>query len=285
MDFIPLATIITYFAVVTGVGTAMARRSQSAAGWAVAGGSMSTVMVAVGVTGTRVGGAGTYGVAGDVITGGVWNFWWYGINIFLALSLVGVLFAVYYRRLKLHTVGELFTIRWGARRCQWLTSLCVQTECAVVNLIEAYVIGVILSALTPLSRLGGTMVARGLLLDLRLVGRSLGHRPHQSNPLRGGLHRTLHRQCHGGRSTRRLGRSPVQSGTISRRPVGVKPHGGTSSAPVGCRSWRCSSPQPFTPRPPRSTRISRPRHEPNGRSSRPLSWAAPSPDSCRCWPE
>ena len=81
--------------------------------------------------------------------------WWYGINIFLALSLVGVLFAVYYRRLKLHTVGELFTIRWGARRCQWLTSLCVQTECAVVNLIEAYVIGVILSALTPLSRLGG----------------------------------------------------------------------------------------------------------------------------------
>ncbi len=159
IELISLVTIITYFAVATGVGSTMARRSQSASGWAVAGGGMSTVMVGVGVAGTRIGGAGTYGVAGDVVTGGVWNFWWYGINTFLALSLVGVLFAVYYRRLKLHTVGELFTIRWAARRCQWLTSLCVQTEYAVVNLIEAYVIGVILSALTPLSMFGGTMVA------------------------------------------------------------------------------------------------------------------------------
>ena len=158
MDVIPLVTIIAYLVIATGVGSAMARRSQSAAGWVIAGG-MSTAMIGVGVAGTRIGGAGTYGVAGDVITGGVWNLWWYGFNTFLALSLVGVLFAVYYRRLKLHTVGELFTIRWGTRRCQWLTSLCVQTEYAVVNLIEAYVIGVILSTLTPLSMFGGTMVA------------------------------------------------------------------------------------------------------------------------------
>ena len=159
MDVIPLVTIVAYLVIATALGSAMARRSRSAAGWAVAGGGMSTTMIAVGVAGTRIGGAGTYGVAGDVITGGVWNFWWYGLNTFLALSLVGVLFAVYYRRLRLHTVGELFTIRWGRRRCQWLTSLCVQTEYVVVNLIEAYVIGVILSTLTPLSMFGGTMVA------------------------------------------------------------------------------------------------------------------------------
>ena len=159
MSFIPLVTIVVYFTLAIGVGSTMTRRSQSAAGWAVAGSGMSTLMIGVGIAGTRIGGAGTYGVAGDVIAGGVWSFWWYGINSFLALSLVGVLFAVYYRRLKLHTVGELFTIRWGARRCQWLTSLCVQTEYAVVNLIEAYVIGAILSALTPLSMFGGTMVA------------------------------------------------------------------------------------------------------------------------------
>ena len=159
MDVIPLVTIVAYLVIATAVGSAMARRSRSAAGWAVAGGGMSTTMIAVGVAGTRIGGAGTYGVAGDVITGGVWNFWWYALNTFLALSLVGVLFAVYYRRLRLHTVGELFTIRWGRRRCQWLTSLCVQTEYVVVNLIEAYVIGVILSTLTPLSMFGGTMVA------------------------------------------------------------------------------------------------------------------------------
>ena len=159
MDAIAPATIVVYLVAATAVGSLMARRAGSSAGWAVAGGGMSTAMVAFGVAGTRIGGAGTYGVAGDVITGGVWNLWWYGINTFLALAIVGIFFGVYYRRFRLHTVGELFTIRFGTRRCQWLTSLCVQTEYVVVNLIEAYVIGVILSTLTPLSMFGGVMVA------------------------------------------------------------------------------------------------------------------------------
>ena len=159
MDVIALVTIGGYLVIATLIGSTMARRSQSAAGWAVAGGGMSAAMIAVGVAGTRIGAGGTYGVAGDVITGGVWNLWWYGINTFLALTLVGVLFAVYYRRFRLHTVGELFTIRWGRRRCQWLTSLCVQTEYAIVNVIEAYVIGVILSTLTPLPMFAGVMIA------------------------------------------------------------------------------------------------------------------------------
>ena len=57
--------------------------------------------------------------------------------------------------------GELFTISQvlAPVACQWITSLCVQTEYAIVNLIEAYVIGVVLSTLTPLSMLEGTMVA------------------------------------------------------------------------------------------------------------------------------
>ena len=159
MDAIAVTVIVVYLVVVTTVGSLMARRSRSSAGWAVAGGGMSTSMVAFGVAGTRIGGAGTYGVAGDVISGGVWNLWWYGINTFLALAIVGLFFGIYYRRVKLHTVGEIFTIRYGTRRCQWLTSLCVQTEYAIVNLIEAYVIGVILSTLTPLSMFGGVMVA------------------------------------------------------------------------------------------------------------------------------
>ena len=159
MDVIAVITIVTYLVVATAAGAAMVRRARSAAGWAVAGGGMSTGMIAVGIAGTRMWGAGTYGVAGDVISGGVWNLWWYGISTFLAFALVGLFFAVYYRRLKLHTVGELFTIRWRTRRCQWLTSLCVQTEYAIVNLIEAYVIGVILSTLTPLPMFAGVMVA------------------------------------------------------------------------------------------------------------------------------
>jgi SSS family solute:Na+ symporter len=159
MDAIAVTTIVVYLVAATAAGSLMARRAKTSAGWAVAGGTMSTSLIAVGIAGTRIGGAGTYGVAGDVISGGVWNLWWYGINTFLALAIVGLFFGVFFRRLKLHTVGELFTIRFGKRRCQWLTSLCVQTEYAIVNLIEAYVIGVILSTLTPLSMFGGVMVA------------------------------------------------------------------------------------------------------------------------------
>ena len=159
MDAIAITVIVVYLVGATAAGSLMARRSKSSAGWAVAGGGMSVSLIAVGIAGTRIGGAGTYGVAGNVISGGVWNLWWYGINTFLALAIVGLFFAVFFRRLKLHTVGELFTIRYANRRCQWLTSLCVQTEYAAVNLIEAYVIGVILSTLTPLSMFGGVMVA------------------------------------------------------------------------------------------------------------------------------
>ena len=159
MDAIAITIIVIYLVAATAAGSAMARRAKSSAGWAVAGGGMSTSLIAVGIAGTRIGGAGTYGVAGNVISGGVWNLWWYGINTFLALGIVGLFFGVFFRRLRLHTVGELFTIRFGTRRCQWLTSLCVQTEYVVVNLIEAYVIGVILSTLTPLSMFGGVMAA------------------------------------------------------------------------------------------------------------------------------
>ena len=170
MDTVAVTVIVLYLIAATGIGSLMARRTTTSTGWAVAGGGMSTVLVAVGIAGTRIGGAGTYGVAGDVISGGVWNLWWYGISTFLALSLVGLFFAVYYRRLRLQTVGEIFTLRWGNRRCQWLTSLCVQTEYVIVNLIEAYVIGVIVSTLTPLSMFSGVMVSAAIFATYVSLG-------------------------------------------------------------------------------------------------------------------
>jgi len=137
VDTIAVAVIVLYFVAATAAGSLMARRSATSSGWAVAGGGMPTVLVAVGIAGTRIGGAGTYGVAGDVVSGGVWNLWWYSISTFLALALVGLFFAVHYRRLRLQTDGEIITQRGGDRRGRWLTSLCVQTESGIVNVIEA----------------------------------------------------------------------------------------------------------------------------------------------------
>ena len=61
-----IVVIVVYLAVVTAVGSALSRRAKTSGQWAVAGGSMPLIMVAVGIAGTRIGGAGTYGVAGDV---------------------------------------------------------------------------------------------------------------------------------------------------------------------------------------------------------------------------
>ncbi|MFP6585042.1 MAG: hypothetical protein VCD00_21100 [Candidatus Hydrogenedentota bacterium] len=144
----PIILIVGYLAIVTVAGSLLARRTASSKDWAVAGGGMGMGMIAVGVAGTRIGGAGTYGVAGNVMSDGVWYMWWYAINTFLAMAIVGFFFAKPYRRMGLQTVGEIFTIRFGSRRNQVLTSLCVQIEYFIVNLIEAYIIAVILKGVT-----------------------------------------------------------------------------------------------------------------------------------------
>ena len=160
---------IVYLVSVTLLGSLLARRAASSSGWAVASGNMGLWMVAAGVAGTRIGGVGTYGVAGDVMATGLWNLW-YGVNTFLALALVGLFFAVPFRRLGLSTVAEIFTRRYGTRRCQVLTSLCVQTEYFIVNVLEPFVIGSILSTLTGIPFGVAVFIAAGVLIAYTALG-------------------------------------------------------------------------------------------------------------------
>ncbi|MEH6909080.1 MAG: sodium:solute symporter family protein [Oceanicoccus sp.] len=146
---ISLAVIVAYLGIFTIIGFVLNRNNKNSDDWATGSSNMSIWMLAAGIAGTRIGGAGTYGVAGDVMTSGLGNLW-YGINSFLALILVGIFFAVPYRRLKLSSTGQVFDRRFGSRRCQWLTSLCVQTEYLIINIIEPFVIGSIVSAVTGL---------------------------------------------------------------------------------------------------------------------------------------
>jgi SSS family solute:Na+ symporter len=141
--------IVIYLAGFTLFGIYLSRKNQSSDDWATGGSTLGLFMLAAGVAGTRIGGAGTYGVAGDVVTGGLGNLW-YGVNSFAALALVGLFFAVPYRRLKLVSAGQVFDLRFGSKRCQWLSSLCVQTEYLIVNIIEPFVIGSIVSGVTGL---------------------------------------------------------------------------------------------------------------------------------------
>ncbi len=169
MDTIAVSVIVGYLVVTTAVGSLFARRSRSSSGWATAGSGMGVVMIAVGLAGTRIGGVGTYGVADDVMKTGLWNLW-FGINTFLALALVGVFFAIPYRRLRLSTVSEIFWVRFGSRRCQVLTSLCVQTEYLIVNILEPLVIGSILSGITGMPFGVGVFVGAFVLIVYTTLG-------------------------------------------------------------------------------------------------------------------
>jgi SSS family solute:Na+ symporter len=146
---ISAAVIIAYLGFFTLFGLFLNRNNNSSADWAAGGAGMGMWMLAAGIAGTRIGGAGTYGVAGDVMVTGLGNLW-YGVNSLLALVLVGLFFAVPYRRLKLVSTGQVFDRRFGSRRCQWLTSLCVQTEYLIINIIEPFVIGSIITGVTGL---------------------------------------------------------------------------------------------------------------------------------------
>lgn len=167
---IPVAIIVSYLVIVTTLGSLLARRVRTSRHWTVAGGGMGVMMLSAGLAGTRIGGAGTYGVAGNVAAGGIWYLWWYAVATFLALALVGAFFAKPFRRLGLQTVGEAFWLRDRSRRNQVLTSLCVQTEFFVVDVIEAYIIAVMLNALTGLPMLPAALVAAVILITYTTLG-------------------------------------------------------------------------------------------------------------------
>src|SRR5690554_2411274 len=157
-------TIIVYLVVVALVGSYLTKRSSSSDDWAIGGGGMGLFLIAAGIAGTRIGGAGTYGVAGDTMNTGVWNMW-YGVNSFLALTLVGVFFAVPYRRLRLTTVSELFIRRHGSQRSSWLTSLCVQTEYLIINILEPLLVGIIISAVFGINRELAIMIGAVIIIS------------------------------------------------------------------------------------------------------------------------
>lgn len=161
--------IIAYLAFFAGFGIYLNRSNTSANDWAIGGGTLGVFMLAAGVAGTRIGGAGTYGVAGDVISEGLGHLW-YSVNSFAALFLVGIFFAIPYRRLKVVSVGQVFDHRFGSYRCQWLTSLCVQAEYLVINIIEPFVIGSIVSGVTGLPFAAGVAIGGFLIVSFTVTG-------------------------------------------------------------------------------------------------------------------
>lgn len=161
--------IFTYLAFFAAFGIYLSRSNSSANDWAIGGGTLGVFMLAAGVAGTRIGGAGTYGVAGDVISEGIGHLW-YGVNSFAALFLVGIFFAIPYRRLQVVSVGQVFDHRFGSYRCQWLTSLCVQAEYLVINIIEPYVIGSIVSGVTGIPFVAGVAIGGFLIVGFTVTG-------------------------------------------------------------------------------------------------------------------
>ena len=161
--------IILYLGAFVVYGLYLNRKKGSASDWAIGGSTLGIFMIAAGAAGTRIGGAGTYGVAGDVIAEGVGHMW-YSFNSFAALFLVGLFFVIPYRRLKVVSVGQVFDHRFGSYRCQWLTSLCVQAEYLVVNIIEPFIIGSIISGFTDIPFPVGVAIGAFLIISFTVFG-------------------------------------------------------------------------------------------------------------------
>ena len=161
--------IILYLTTFAVIGLYLTRKKGSASDWAIGGSSLGIFMIAAGAAGTRIGGAATYGVAGDVMSEGIGHMW-YGVHSFAALFLVGLFFVIPYRRLKVVSVGQVFDRRFGSYRCQWLTSLCVQAEYLVVNIIEPYIIGSIVSGVTGIPFPIGVAIGAVLIITFTVSG-------------------------------------------------------------------------------------------------------------------
>lgn len=167
---VPLAIITGYLVVVTAIGVLLARWSRTDSDWAIAGRGLGVTVLAGGIAGTRIGGAGTYGVAGDVIAGGIWHLVWYSLSTFLAITIVGLFFAQTYRRLELQTTSEIFWRRFRSTRCQVANSISVQTLYLAVNVIEPYVIGAILQSLTGMPLPAGIAIGAVILVSYTALG-------------------------------------------------------------------------------------------------------------------
>ena len=161
--------ILLYLVLFAAVGFYLNRRNTSASDWAIGGGTLGIGMLAAGVAGTRIGGAGTYGVAGDVMAEGLGHLW-YSVISFAGLVLVGLLFVIPFRKLRVVCVGLVFDRRFGSFRCQWLTSLCVQAEYLVVNIIEPYIIGSIISGVTGLPFVVGVLLGGFVIISFTVTG-------------------------------------------------------------------------------------------------------------------
>jgi len=165
------ATVVValYLSLFVALGFYLNRRNASGSDWALGGGTLTLFMLVAGIAGTRIGGVGTYGVTGDVIAEGLGHFW-FGANLFSALLLVGLFYAIPYRRLKVISVGQVFERRFGSHRCQWLTSLCIQTEYLIINIIEPYVIGLIINGLTGIPLVIGIIIGGLLIIGFTVTG-------------------------------------------------------------------------------------------------------------------
>ena len=165
------ATIVValYLSLFIALGFYLNRKNASGSDWAIGGGTLTLFMLVAGIAGTRIGGVGTYGVTGDVIAEGLGHFW-FGANLFSALLLVGLFYAIPYRRLKVISVGQVFERRFSSYRCQWLTSLCIQTEYLIINIIEPYVIGLIINGLTGIPLVVGIIIGGLLIIGFTVTG-------------------------------------------------------------------------------------------------------------------
>lgn len=135
-----------YLAITSALGILQSRKLKEAKEFAVS--KMPPILAATFLAGFTLGGASTYGVAGDTIKYGLTYLFWFPLSVGLGWWVTGLLFARPYFRLKGITLPTLLGQRFDTRT-QLASSISMLLYTTFVIVIEIYTLSMVIRAIAP----------------------------------------------------------------------------------------------------------------------------------------
>lgn len=144
--WIILSIVGGYLAITSLLGILQSRKLKEAKEFAVS--KMPSILAATFLAGFTLGGASTYGVAGDTIKYGLTYLFWFPLSVGLGWWVTGLLFARPYFRLKGITLPTLLGERFDTRT-QLASSISMLLYTTFVIVVEIYTLSMVIRAIAP----------------------------------------------------------------------------------------------------------------------------------------
>jgi SSS family solute:Na+ symporter len=145
-SWVTLAIFVSYLVVTILLGLWQARRVKSSRDFAIT--KMSVWRAATFLAGFTLGGASTYGIAGDTVKFGMTYLVWFPFSVAVGWWLTGLLFARPYYRMQGITLPTLLSGRFDSKT-RLATSISTMLYALFVVLLEIYALATVIQAVMP----------------------------------------------------------------------------------------------------------------------------------------